>query len=173
MTPELIIKLILFVPWISLLFMKKAILKRYTPIATFAALLVTLYFELSYTQNWIIQEVKITDDLITFVPFTFGVFIIGTIWIYALTYGRFWLYVIFNVVIDGFFAFIFQKFLLVPQGIFIEEKHGSIETFISFQIMSIILYIYQSWIDEALFKKEITNKNKGLAERLRYILIER
>lgn len=168
MTPELIVRLIFLAPWFSLIFMKKEILKRYTPVATFSALLVTLHGELAYTQKWLTQHVGITKALITFVPFTFGLFLIGTIWIFALTFGRFWLYLIVNIVVDFLFAFGLHK-VMVRQGIVGEVKHGSFEVFVAFVIMALLLYVYQLWVDGSLLKTEATRKEKGLIERFHFV----
>ncbi|MDQ0254852.1 hypothetical protein J2S74_002231 [Evansella vedderi] len=166
----LTVRLLFALPWLTLIFMKKEIIKRYTPVATFSALIVTLHGEMAYTQEWLKQEVPITDWLITFVPFTFGSFLIGTIWIFAFTYGRFWLYLIVNILVDAFFAFGLHKFLIVPLGIVTELKHGSLEVFIAFLIMALFLYAYQLWIDSALFRTESTSKEKGFKARFPYII---
>ncbi|WP_227937363.1 hypothetical protein [Alkalihalobacillus deserti] len=170
MWPVLIIRLILFLPWFTLLFMKKKFIKRYTPVATFSALLVTLYAELAYTQDWLIQNVVITDALITFLPFTFGIFFVGTIWIFAVTFGRFWLFLIVNVVVDSLFAFGLHKFVIVPLGIIKEVKHGSLEVFLAFVIMAVLLYLYQLWIEGALFKTDTTSKNKSFTDRFKTVI---
>ncbi|MFC0559408.1 hypothetical protein [Halalkalibacter alkalisediminis] len=170
MLPELTIRLILFLPWFTILFMKKEFIKRYTPVATFSALLVTLHGELAYTQEWLTQNVKITDVFITFLPFTFGLFLVGTIWIFAVTFGRFWLFLFVNIVIDIVFAFGIHRFIMVPQGIVEELKHGSFEVFTAFLVMAIILYLYQMWVEEALFKTDHTSKNKSVKDRLKTVL---
>ncbi|MDG5788984.1 hypothetical protein QA612_16120 [Evansella sp. AB-P1] len=170
MLAVLVVRLLFLLPWLTLVLMKKEIIKRYTPVATFSALLFTLHGEMAYTQGWLEQKVTITDWLITFVPFTYGSFLVGTIWIFALTYGRIWLYLIVNIAVDAFFAFGLHQFLIVPLGIVKDLKHGPFEVFIAFVIMAVILYVYQLWVDGALLSTEITDKKKGIRERLMYII---
>jgi hypothetical protein len=67
----------LIVPWLSLLLLKREVVKRYMPVAIFTALLVTIYNELG-------------PSLITFVPFVYGGFLVGTIWFFYFTFGKLW-----------------------------------------------------------------------------------
>jgi hypothetical protein len=96
MLKQLILWGSLIVPWLSLLLLKKEIVKRYMPVAIFTALLVTIYNELGYTYQWWVVKERIFP-IITYVPFVYGGFLVGTLWIFHITFGKFWLYLLTNM----------------------------------------------------------------------------
>lgn len=101
----------LILPWLSLFFMKKESIKRYMPVAIFVSLLVTILFEVAYTFKWWVMLDKIAPwGNITNVAFTYGTFLVGTIWIFYFTYRKFWAYMVTNILIDGIFAFGLSRF---------------------------------------------------------------
>lgn len=139
----------LILPWLSLFFLKKNIIKYYMPVSIFTALLVTIYNELSYTQKWWVKKETIFPQVIVFVPFVYGAFLVGTLWIFYLTYKRFWLYIIANLITDGIFCF-FAHNWFIKLHIVEDVKHRDFHIFIAFTIISIIAYGYQVWQDEVL-----------------------
>lgn len=82
----------LVIPWLSLFFLKKSSLRRFMPVAIFAALLVMMVFEIGYVFNWwMVHEVIVPWGHVTSFPLTYGTFIPGTIWIYHFTFDKsFW-----------------------------------------------------------------------------------
>src|SRR4051812_21076527 len=98
---SLLIKLVswalLVIPWLSTLLLPKFVMKRYMPVALFACVLVFIWNELGYTYNWWTFSYKIFPQIITDVSFVLGTFLIGTIWIFYLTFRRFWLFLIVNI----------------------------------------------------------------------------
>jgi hypothetical protein len=143
---------IFILPWFSLFLLKRHAIKHYMPVTVFTSLLVTLYDELAYTQKWFAVKETIMPWFIDFIPFVFGVFIVGTLWIFYLTYGHFWLYFITNIVIDGLFCFLAHNWF-IKLGLIENLKHRDIHIFIAFVIISIIAYGYQVWQDEGLEKE--------------------
>ncbi len=91
----------------------------------------------------------------------FGAILVGTIWIFALTFGRFWLFFLVNILTDAIFAFGLHKIIMVPAGIVGEVKHGSTEVFIAFVIMALMLYLYQMWIEGVLMKFKTQQQSKA------------
>jgi hypothetical protein len=89
---KFILLAMLILPWLSLIFINKYSLKRFMPVAILASLLVTIIFELGYVYSWWkVQAELVPWDKITSVPLVYGVFLVGTIWIFRFTFGRtFW-----------------------------------------------------------------------------------
>jgi hypothetical protein len=127
-----------------------------------AALIVTYYHELAYTQDWWIKKISITEAVIGFIPSVFGVFFVGTLWVFALTYGNFWLYFIINVVTDFLYAVVIQGWF-IQIGIMKNINSSSWVKWLIFVGISIFIYGYQKWQEEIFIKDDdaISNK-KGL-----------
>jgi hypothetical protein len=144
----------LIVPWLSLLLLKREVVKRYMPVAIFTALLVTIYNELGYTFQWWIVKQTIFPWIITFVPFVYGGFLVGTIWIFHFTFGKFWLYMIANIVIDFLFMFpinyVFEKKLELYKLI----HQDSWDVFFIFIGIAVVIYVYQVWQEGVLIDRE-------------------
>src|SRR4051794_7051051 len=88
-----IIRIGLFIlSWLTLFFLPKESIKKYTSVGTFSSLLVLILsmfsipFKLWKVRGGMLQ--KIFNDF----SFIFGPYFTGTIWIFHLTYKKFWLY---------------------------------------------------------------------------------
>ncbi len=111
--------------------------------------MVTIVYEIGYTYKlWILIDAIVPWGHVTNTAFAYGIFLVGTIWVFHFTFGRFWLYVVANLLLDAFYAFVFHR---------IEEKLGiadlvSVKHYHIFLIMmglAIILYPYQLWQERA------------------------
>ena len=52
-------------------------------------------------------------------PYYYGTIPILVMWIFKFTYGRYWLYIIINMILDIVFAFFLLNFFFPSRGIFI------------------------------------------------------
>jgi hypothetical protein len=145
---QLILWGILIVPWLSLLFLKKEIVKRYMPVSIFTALLVTIYSEYGYLHQWWVIKERIFP-VIAYVPFVYGSFLAGTLWIFHFTFGRFWVYLLTNIVVDFLFMFP-ANYWLESAGFYELVNRSNWNIFIDFVIMSVIIYGYQLWQEGGL-----------------------
>jgi hypothetical protein len=135
--------------------MNKYSIKRFMPVAIFASLLVTIIFEIGYIYDWWRVLVKLTPwDRITSVPLVYGVFLVGTIWIFHFSFDRkLWVYLLLNLLIDAFYSFIMLK-ILISIGIY---RLGNMKNFGIFMLMTFlafIIYPYQKWQDSIISKKQ-------------------
>ncbi|WP_018931830.1 hypothetical protein [Gracilibacillus lacisalsi] len=148
---QMILWLMMVLPWISLLFINKHSLKRFMPVALFASLLVTIVFEMGYVfEWWIVHENIVPWGHITSFPLTYGVFIVGTIWIFHFTFDKsFWIYFLSNVIIDAFYAFIGLRLLLFLE-IYELRNMGNFGIFIIMVMLAVIIYMYQKWQDKMM-----------------------
>jgi hypothetical protein len=135
-----IIQLIL--PWISIVFLPRKSLKQYLPVSLFASLLVVGMSLLAVPYRW--WEVKggwkvkfINDG-----SFIFGPFLVGTLWIFHLTFGNIKRYIMVNLLMDSIFSFplsyLYQKLKLFRLVKF-RPKH----IFLFFISFSLIIYGFE------------------------------
>ena len=132
----------LILPWLSVFFLSKEDLRRYMPVALFSVLVTTIITEVGTTLAlW--RPTETIFPLVSMPPFTYGAYLVGTIWIFKYTYGKFWIYLSTNIVIDLFLTFVIANWM---------EQLGIFELYITpatrFLItiaMAIILYGYQMW----------------------------
>jgi hypothetical protein len=150
----------LIVPWLSLLFLKKDIVKRYMPVAIFTSLLVTIYNELGYTFEWWVVKQTLFPWIITFVSFVYGGFLVGTIWIFYFTYRKFWLYLITNIVVDFLFMFPVNNWF-ERLGIYQLINRENWQIFLDFVFISVIIYFYQLWQEGVLIKSKEEDSESG------------
>ncbi|MGM7722294.1 hypothetical protein [Metabacillus sp. Hm71] len=88
-------------------------------------------------------------------PFAFGPFIFLPIWLFKFTLGRFWLYLAANIGLGIIFAYplttLFEKL-----NIYKMKNMTRIQLFLLSVSSSVILYLYQLFLEDAL--KPVTNK---------------
>jgi hypothetical protein len=127
--------------------MKKEGIKRYISVTIFTALLVTIIYEIAYTYNWWKILVTISPwGYITNVIYSYGSFFIGTLWIFYLTYDKFWLYLVTNIVIDGIDAFFIRSFMESRQIIHYINI-SKINLFFLMVGLSLVAYVFQKWYE--------------------------
>lgn len=143
---------ILVLPWLSLYYMKNHAIKRYLPVAIFTSLIMTIMFEIAYTYEWwIIHEYIFPWGYITDVSFVYGLYAVGTMWIFYYTYHNFWVYLITHFSFDFMVAYIVLNFLDQSKVLTLKNISEWQYLLVSFAV-SIILYGYQLW-QEKIFVK--------------------
>lgn len=103
--------MLISIPWISVLFIGKKSIKRYSLSST----LIGIYEVISHVNGrrkkyWEFYDrpkVFLRDEL----PFDIGPYIPVSMWILKFTYGNFKKFVLVNAIFNGFFAFLFIPFL--------------------------------------------------------------
>jgi hypothetical protein len=169
---------VLIVPWLTLFLLKKDTVKRYFPVAVFTALLVTIVFEMAYSRDWWdLLLANVAWGNITNVPFVYGVFFVGTIWIFYLSYPNFWIYMLVNALIDALHIFLVSPFIL--QGrLYRLVRINELEVYSIMLTLAIAAYVYQRWQEGIFVNKkvpatkkdvefEIRNPFKGNREKIR------
>lgn len=144
---QVIMWFLLIGPWFLFLFFDIERVKRFFPVGLFAALILTIVFQIAERFSWwIIKENLLFLTNIT--PFVYGAFLVGTVLIFYLSYPSFKLYMIFNILFDLFQAFIMHPFF-VWHGIYEEGKMNSIRLFLLMLSIAVIIFFYQKWQDTA------------------------
>lgn len=150
---KILLILTFVLPWLALIWADKNTIKRYAPVVVFTGLIMTIIFEIAYTYNWwTIHEYFTTWGYITDTSFAYGLFMIGTFWIFYFTYRYFWLYVLVNAIFDLFMGFVgmtLLDMLSVATMHTITKWQYSIVMF----CISFVIYGYQRW-QETIVRKE-------------------
>jgi hypothetical protein len=152
------VKLVLWsfflLPWISLFFMKNSAIRRYMPVALFATVINTIIYQIAHTYDWWkYQETLFSWDKVAQIHTVYGVFLVGTLWIFYFTFRNFRLYVIVNLIVDCIYSFGFRALWKKLNITTATGNLSSLEGILIMTIISISLYIYQMW-QEGLIGKE-------------------
>lgn len=129
--------------WLSVLFLKKAELKRYMPVALFGGLVATIVIEMGITLNWWATQ-ETVFPFVNMPIFNYGSFLVGIIWIFKFTYKRFWLFLATNAVIDFILTGPLDSWL-VNRGVLELYDITHFQLFLMAIGNAIILYSYQLW----------------------------
>lgn len=133
------------IPWLTVFFIPKSEFKKYTPVSTLATLLVVILSMFSVPFRWWTVKGGLLNKVINDMSFILGPFFIGTIWIFRFTFGKFWLYILVNTLMDLFLAYpinwLMQK-LRVYKLVNFKSKH-IFYTSISF---ALVIYGFQLFL---------------------------
>lgn len=141
------IRIFLFSSWASLYFIPKKAIKRFLPVTTMSALLtMTIVFVGTQYNFWKIKGNK-KAKIYNLLAIVLGGFSVGTMWIFKLTFGKFWLYLLTNLIQNLIYSIpIISYFTKVN---FIKyTKFTRIHHFLVAMTLSVILYGYQWYIEK-------------------------
>ena len=155
-----ILRLGLFlIPWLTVPFIPKEEFKKFTPVATFASFLVLIVSFLSIPFKWWTIKGGLIRKAFNDLSFILGPFFVGTIWIFRMTFGKFGLFALVNLMMDSFLSFPFtwlaQKLKMYKLVNFKPKHIFYIST--SFALLS---YIYQLFISRDSTDNPIPTKNR-------------
>jgi hypothetical protein len=139
--------LLLILSWGSLFLLKPASAKRFSPAAILVSLLLTVETMIAIPYKlWTIKgglKRRLWGDL----SFIFGPFFAGTLWIFHLTYGKFWKYILLN----GFFDFLLAyplTYLFEKSGLYRLKRLNNHTLFSLSLIFASVIYAYQSFMEK-------------------------
>lgn len=152
---------LLLVPWASLFLLKMDTVRRYMPVALLMTVIHTLAYQAAYHYNWWreTESSLFGWDQIVPVPWVYGAYLAIVIWLFHFTFGKFWLYLAANVLLDGGFMYLVYP---IWQRIGLVSSESTLPTIAIVGMMvgfSLILYGYQLWQDN-VFKEPYTNPDK-------------
>lgn len=134
--------------WLTVLLIPKETVKRYLPGSTMAALLVmTTVFVGSHYNAWEVKSGGTKTRIYNILSVILGPFSVGTIWILRLTYGKFWLYVLTNLIQNLVYAYpilnILEKIKFIKYVKFTRVHH-----LIASMSFALIVYGFQWFLDQ-------------------------
>lgn len=149
MNNQILLLVMIILPWLSLFFLKKDDIKRFMSVALFSAITSILISEINETLKMFV--VKETLYPLQTPTYLLGLNPVVTIWIFKFTDRKFWRFLGVEVVFNLGFAYIFLNYFLQSRGIIQIIKGGPIIPFAMTMIHGVILYVYQRW-QEDIFK---------------------
>jgi hypothetical protein len=138
---------LLILPWVSVIKLGKFSFMRYLPTIIFSDLVIALISELSRSLKWWKVKNPIFPKLATDVSFVFGPFTILNFWIFKLTYKKFWVYLMTNIVADYLFAYPLTT-LAEKLGVYKMVRMSRKQLFLLSVVVAIFNYLYQCLIVE-------------------------
>ncbi len=145
---KLLLLLMLVFSWLSLLLMGKNSVKRFLPAGVFMALITMWENVVAKRRTWWWWYEKFHPKLPGSFPFVWGPFMIGSIWILKLTYGKFFRYLLLNFAVDSIFTFILVDKWLTKWGIASLVRMKKIQLSLLLFIDSLLLYGFQYLIEK-------------------------
>lgn len=116
MRNQIILWAMLLVPWLTLFFMKREEIKRYISVGLFSAATSIIIHDVGIRLGiWAVQD--IAYPFYSLETYLFGLFPVVTMWVLKFTYGRFWIYMGTNAILDLGFNFFFIGYILPSLGI--------------------------------------------------------
>lgn len=152
--------MLLVMPWLSVTKLGKLSFLRYLPTIIFSDLVIALISELSRELKWWKVKDPIFPKLATDVSFVFGPFTILNFWIFKLTYKKFWLYLLTNIIADYLFAYPLTT-IAEKLGIYKMVRMSRKNLFLLSVLVAIFNYLYQFFIVEPLRKEKCILKESG------------
>lgn len=145
--------MMMILPWFTIPLLGKTSFKRFLPSAIFISLIVSIvHFIAKQRKWWWWWYEKIHPKEPGGVPFIFGPYLVGTLWILKWTYGKFSRYIILNLIIDGAFTYglvnYLQKF-----GIASLVRMKKIQLVYVFMNDALLLYGFQFFNDKVIMKR--------------------
>lgn len=140
---------ILLLPWLTLFFMNKEARKRFMPVALLSALTSVLVVETGENLGWFAYG-ESAYPLRTAYYIIFGLNIVTTMWLFYFLYGRFWIYLVTDIVLNFGFIYLFHVYFLGGRGLFQEVGITPFTNALIPTFDGILLYGYQLW-QEGIF----------------------
>jgi hypothetical protein len=139
--------LIILIPWLSLFFLGKRDLKRYSLSGVFIIIFEIINHLYGHKRNWWVfydrHKSFIRDEL----PFSVGPYAPLSMWLLKISYGNFKKFVLLNAIADGTFAFfiidVLKKLKIISLG-----RLSHIQFFFYLNYKAYILYGVQYLFDK-------------------------
>jgi hypothetical protein len=147
----------LVIPWLTIPLIGKNTFIRFMPVATFVGYFFGFLSETADNNKWWKVKNPLFPNNRLDVSYLLGLFFITTIWVFKLTFGNFFKYLVTNIIIDLIFSFPLVKFF-TKVGVFEFKKMRPKHFFILSVSMAIIIYIYQLLVERAISKESNQNQ---------------
>jgi len=147
MSNQMILWSMAILPWFTIFFMKKEDIKRFMPIAFLTIVSTGFVIEAGNTLNlWKVRET--IYPLNQTISYVYGLAPVVAMWVFKLAYGRIWLFIISDLVFNIVFSFLIVPWLAI-RGIK-DLNVSNLTVLLIATVLSIPLYLYQMWQEDAL-----------------------
>lgn len=160
MSNQTILAAVFILSWLTLLFMKKEDIKRFMPVGLFATVTSAMILEAGITFGWWVYPVKLYP--FQNVPYLYGPIPVSTMWILKFTYGRFWLYVGVDFLLNLFYTLVFESYFLGNRGVIqFQNVSPMLDVFMT-SALGVIIYAYQIWQEGIFVRSETLSPSRSL-----------
>lgn len=139
--------ILILIPWLSVLFLGKHHLKRFSWAGLFIVIFEIINHKIGEKRNWWIFYDKRKSFLTNELPFSIGPYMPLSMWLLKFSYGNFKKYFLLNVIVDGLFAFPIIT-LLKKMKIIGLNRLNHFQFFIYLNYKAYLLYGMQYWIEK-------------------------
>lgn len=160
MSNQVILAAIVILSWLSLIFMKKEDIKQFMPAALFATVTSALILETGITLGWWAYPVRLFP--LQNVPYLYGPIPVATMWLLKFTYGRFWLYIGADLLLNLFYTLLFEDYFLGSRGVVQFLRVSPMLDVFMTSVLGIVIYGYQVWQESIFVRSEITQSSRSL-----------
>ena len=143
---------IMIITWFLLPTLGKDVLKRYFSSGIFISFVVLIVNFIAKKRKWWRWYEAFSPKITWVVPFTWGPFLIGSLFILKWTYGNFFRYMLLNILVDGLFTFGLEYFLKKFK-IFSLVQMSKIHLMYVFTFDALLLYGFQFLKEKILMDK--------------------
>jgi hypothetical protein len=140
---------LILVPWLSLLFLGKHHLKRFSLAGIVIVFLEIINHKIGQKRNWWTFYDKRKSFLTNELPFSIGPYMPLSMWLLKFSYGNFKKFVLLNVISDGLFAFPILYFLKKIKIVRL-NRLSHFQFFLYIHYKAYILYGVQYWYENKL-----------------------
>ncbi|MGJ9382067.1 hypothetical protein [Salipaludibacillus sp. CF4.18] len=152
---QVILWLMFLVPIASLLLIGDKTLRRFLPVALFVTVINTLIYQAAYHYNWWREPGLFDWDKVANIPWVYSAYLVATLWIFKLTYGKFTIYLITNLILDGVYIYLWYP---IQQKLGLAS--GEMSPDITYLIMigvALLIYGFQIWYEKDLQSNKDAN----------------
>ncbi|CAG9622275.1 hypothetical protein [Sutcliffiella rhizosphaerae] len=144
--------IIMILPWFSLPLLGKDAFKRYFPSGIFISIIVLIVNFIAKKRRWWRWHDFLSPKITWVYPFTWGQFIVGSMWILKWTYGNFFRYMLVNLIVDGMFTY-GLLYILKKFNIFTLVRMEKMKLMYVFMFDALLLYGFQYLKEKLLVNK--------------------
>lgn len=140
----------LIIPWLSLFLLPGKDIKRFMPAGLLTTLLAIIAGEVGVANGWWYFR-ETTYPLAVFPTMFYGICPIIPLWVLKYTYGRFWIYLLVEILGNIAYVFLFVPWL-AGRGIL--DLPAKPIAFLVTMIITFLLYGFQMW-QEGVFDRAV------------------
>ncbi|MGX1429000.1 hypothetical protein ACUXCC_001334 [Cytobacillus horneckiae] len=101
---------LILISWFTIKFLPRKSFFRYLPVTLLSTSVLLTEYLFGIPHNWWKAKGGIKTIVNNGLTFIFGPYFVGNLWIFHLTYKKFWLYTLINFVLDYTLAYPLNKF---------------------------------------------------------------
>jgi len=151
--PKMLLILLFVLPWLSFPLLGRKTIIRFLPATLFISVISKILYTIGKKRKWWLFYTKVNPKISGDTAFVFGPFFLSALWILKLTYSRFPLYLITNIIVHILFD-VWGLKLLKRTRIASLVRINPFQHFLFLQFRALLLYSIQ-----LLFEKIRKNKN--------------